>query len=253
MSLNAIGSTTTNLSYSFPNGFTVASGATLAVGPNVSVVVSGGQTLSVAGALSFATGDSFTLSDPCCYSPSQISVGGSLTANGTTFNGDTRTTFTITPTGTISGASNTFNTALIVPYNDVSALAGNTSFEQIEISGGTLSSGTVSLNSIGSITTNLSYVFLNGFTVASGATLAVGPNVPVVVSGGQTLSVAGTLSFATGDTFTLSDPCCYSPSQISVSGSLIANGTTFSGDTRTSFTITSTGTISAPATSSTRL
>ena len=134
-----------------------------------------------------------------------------------------------------------------MPFNDVSALAGDTSFEQIEISGGTLSSGTVSLNSIGSITTNLSYVFLNGFTVASGATVAVGPNVPVSVAGGETLSDAGTLSLAAGDSFTLDDPCCYTPAQISVSGSLIASDTTFSGDTRTNFTITSTGSLSGGA------
>ena len=66
-----------------------------------------------------------------------------------------------------------------VPYTDVASLAGNTSFDQVEITGGTLSSGTVTLNPIGN-STSLSYVFPNGFTVANGGTLAVSPNVSVV-------------------------------------------------------------------------
>ena len=245
LALNAIGSTTTNLSYSFPNGFLVASGATLAVGANVSVVLPGGQTLSDAGTLSFATGDTVTLADACCGGPgpSHISVSGNMNASGTTFNGDTNTSVAFTSTGSvISGATNIFNLPLIVPYTDVAALAGDTSFDQIEISFGTLPSGTVSLNAIGSTTTNLSYSFPNGFIVASGATLAVGANVTVVVSGGQTLSDAGTLSFATGDTVTLDDACCGGPgpSHISVSGNMTASGTTFNaGDTNTSVVINS--------------
>ena len=178
---------------------TVQAGATLSVGSASSVTIGGGQTLTDNGTFSFATGDTLTLSDPCCNSPSQISVSGSLTANGTTFSGDSRTTFTITPTGTISGGGNTFNLAVIVPYNDVSALAGNPALNR--------SRSVPPLcpwHALAQLDRQHHHepefnVFPNGFTVASGATLAVGPNVAVVMSGGQTLSVAGTLSFATGD------------------------------------------------------
>ena len=244
VSLDSIGSDTTKLSYVFPDGFMVASGGTLAVGANVPVVVSDGQTLSDAGTLSFSDGDMVTLDDGCCPDAAQISVSGSLSANGTAFTGDSSTGITFASTGVISGGTNTFNVPLIVPYTDVSSLSGNTSFEQIEISAATLSSGTLSLNSIGTTTTKLSYLFPDGFTVASGATLAVGANVPVVLSDGQTLSDAGTLSFSSGDTVTLNDGCCPDAAHISVSGSLTANATTFTGDGSTSVTFTSTGVFS---------
>ena len=75
----------------------------------------------------------------------------------------------------------------------------NVSFEQIEIRSGTLPTGNneLDLNSIGTNASNLIYIFPGNFTVASGATLKVGTNVPVQVSGTTTLTDNGTLSFAT--------------------------------------------------------
>ena len=128
---------------------------------------------------------------------------------------------TFTSTGLISGATNTFNLPVIVPYTDVPSLAGNTSFDQVEISAATLSTGTLALNLLGTNATNFSYQFPNGFTIGSGGTLAVGPNVPGLTLG-QTLSDAGTLTFSSGDLVTVDNPA-----QIAVSGSLSANGTTF--------------------------
>ena len=165
LSLNLLGTNSTNFSYQFPNGFTVDSGATLAVGPNVPGL-SLGQTLNDAGALTFSSGDVVTVDNPA-----QIAVSGSLSATGTTFNyngGSANLNFT--STGLISGANNIFNLPVIVPYTDVPSLAGNTSFDQVEISAATLSTGTLSLNLLGTNSTNFSYQFPNGFTVDSGAT-----------------------------------------------------------------------------------
>ena len=62
----------------------------------------------------------------------------------------------------------------------------------------------------------------------SGATMAVGPNVPVTIPAWQTLTDDGMLSFAAGDSVTLESNCC-SAAEITVSGTLTANDTTFSG------------------------
>ena len=78
-----------------------------------------------------------------------------------------------------------FDLPIYVPYGDVQYLANNAKFEQININGATLSSGTLDLNAIGTNTGSLSYAFPGGFTVASGATLAVGPNVPVYIEPGK--------------------------------------------------------------------
>ena len=88
----------------------------------------------------------------------------------------------ITPTGS------TFNVPLFVPYGDVASLAAgnNVSFDQIEISAATLPSGNeLDLDSIGTKTANLSYIFPNGFTVGSGGNLVVGPGVPVQIPEGR--------------------------------------------------------------------
>ena len=67
-----------------------------------------------------------------------------------------------------------------MPYTLVPSLAGNTSFDQVEIEAGTISSGTLSLNLLGN-NPNFFYEFPSGFTVAAGGTMAVGANVPVSV------------------------------------------------------------------------
>ena len=97
---------------------------------------------------------------------SATSVSGSLTANGTTFtNTGDGSTITFTPTATLSGGTNTFNLTINVPYTLVPSLAGNTSFDEVAIEDGTISSGTLSLNLLGTNTTNFYYEFPNGFTV----------------------------------------------------------------------------------------
>ena len=87
-----------------------------------------------------------------------------------------------------------------VPYSDVQYLGGNASFNDVDINAGdTASSGTLSLNQIGTNTSSLQLRFPGGFTVASGATVMSGPT-SRSCSSGQTITDNGTLSFATGDT-----------------------------------------------------
>ena len=189
LALNLIGSNA-NMSYVFPSGFTVAAGGTMAVGPNLTVELA--STLSDAGAATFSSGDRVNVD---AYQ--EFAVSGGLTANGTTFiggNGDSNITFA--STATLSGGTNAFNLPIYVPYTLVPSLAGNTSFDQVYIEAGTISSGTLALNLIGS-NANMSYVFPSGFTVAAGASMAVGPNVPVELA--STLSDAGAATFSSGD------------------------------------------------------
>ena len=89
---------------------------------------------------------------------------------------------------------------IYVPYTLVPSLAGNTSFDQVYIEAGTISSGTLALNLIGN-NPNMSYVFASGFTVAAGGTMAVGANVTVLVE--STLSDAGAVTFSSGDQVTV--------------------------------------------------
>ncbi len=203
---------------------TVGAAGTLSVGAGASVLVE--STLSDAGNVTFATGDQVT------FYGSASSVSGSLTANGTNFIND-GATITFTSTATLSGGTNTFNLPIYVPYTLVPSLAGNTSFDEVGIEAGTISSGILSLNLLGTNTANFYYEFPNGFTVGAGGTMAVGGNVPVTVV--STLSDAGNVTFSPGDQVTLDS------SASSVSGNLTANGTNFiNGGSYITFTSTAT-------------
>ena len=261
LNLNLIG-TNSSMSYVFYQSFTVGAGATVAVAPDVAVVLSAGSTLTDNGTTSFASGDTVVLQGGvggCCSSaPSPIVVGGTLNATGTTFNGGSDTitaesgghviasssVFNISSLDLTSNSvlnsgdltNNTFNMPIYVPYVDVPYLGNNASFTQIEINNGTIPSGTLNLNLIGT-NSSMSYVFYQSFTVGAGATVAVAPDVAVVLSAGSTLTDNGTTSFASGDTVVLQGGvggCCSSaPSPIVVGGTLNATGTTFNGGSDT--------------------
>ena len=260
VNLNAIGTVSTaSLRYVFPGNFTVAAGATLNVGPTVPVLLQGGQILTVNGAMTLASGDTLTLSTNYPGN-TQVVVNGTLTATTTTFNlagngygGDVLTvnsggrlvasgsTFALNQVtlnagsvfnpGDLSG--DTFNGPLYLPITDVPLLSAagggsdNKSFQDIDILAGTLGTGTVNLNAIGTVSTaSLRYVFPGNFTVAAGATLNVGPTVPVLLQGGQILTVNGAMTLASGDTLTLSTNYPGN-TQVVVNGTLTATTTTF--------------------------
>ena len=197
---------------------TSLSDATLAVGANVLVQIPGGQTLTDNGAVSFATGDTFSF----VGNGAQISVGGTLSATSTIFNGYDSSNISVSSGGNLTPTNCTFNLPIFVPYNVVPNLAGNVSFEQVNIGSATLPGDTtLNLISLGTNTTNFYYDFSNGFNVALGATLAVGANVLVEIPGGQTLTDDGAVSFATGDTVFFVG----NGHQISVGGTLSAAST----------------------------
>src|SRR5262249_21699833 len=157
------------------SGFTVALGGTLNVGDKDGVVMAYNQALTDNGTVNFANGDTVTLGNNGNGNiNTEIIVSGTLTASGTTFNAVGPSNISVNSGGVITPTNSTFNLTLYLPYTDVPALAGNVSFNAIEINPGTLPSGsTLTLNAIGTNTAGLIYVFPSGFTVALGGTLNV--------------------------------------------------------------------------------
>ena len=245
LALNLMGTNTTGLSYEFPGSFTVGLGATLAVGAGVPVTVATGATLTDDGTMTLAAGSELTLAEACCYSYGELVVAGALDTTDATISGVSGTGVTVNSGGTIDPAGTAFNVLLTVPYADVSELAANSnvSFEQIDIETGTMASGTLALNLMGTNTTGLSYEFPGSFTVGLGATLAVGPGVPVTVATGATLTDDGTMTLAAGSELTLAEACCYSYGELVVAGALDTTDATITGVSGTGVTVNSGGTI----------
>ncbi len=260
LALNAIGTASTaNLRYVFSGNFTVSSGATLTVAANVSVVIPYNVTLTDSGTadLQCRRRGEFQLRPDSADRGHQrrrtqcqqhrfhrlrwlitlreiyVDGGGHFTASNSSFtyiqvyldNGS------ILNAGDLVG--NSFNTNLFLSAADVQYLSGagsnNAQFNDIDILAGTLTSGTLALNAIGTASTaNLRYVFSGNFTVSSGATLTVAANVKVAIAYNVTLTDSGTATFNAGDAVSFS----YAPTaQIVVSngGVLDASGTAFTG------------------------
>jgi Bacterial Ig-like domain (group 3) len=262
VALNAIGTATTaNLRYLFSSNFTVGTGASLTVGPNVNVQIAdptspSSVTLADNGVLSFGANDTVTLNSTTSFgggTPSTqivVSGGGELKANSTTFAAaaaGTGVSQVVIASDAVLNAGdlvgNAFNLPLFIPAVDVQYLYGaannNLSFHDIDVQPATLTSGqSVALNAIGTATTaNLRYVFLSNFTVGTGASLTVGPNVNVQIASptspsSVTLADQGVLSFGANDAVTLNSNSGFfgtTTAQIVVSGGgdLKASGTTF--------------------------
>jgi Bacterial Ig-like domain (group 3) len=272
--------TTANLRYVFSGAFTVGAGATLTVAPNVSVLIQPNQTLTNQtltddGTVTFSSGDTVSFGSYTGYRTTTkilVGNGGVMSAASTIFSAvfvnditlievgsgghftAGNSTFTLTELSLDAGSilnagdlvGNTFNLPLFIPAIDVQYLYGaannNLSFHDIDIQPGTLTSGqNVALNAIGTATTaNLRYVFLSNFTVGTGASMTVGPNVNVQIArpttpSSVTLADNGVLSFGANDTVTLNSVYIggggggTQTAQIVVSGGgeLKASGTTF--------------------------
>jgi hypothetical protein len=165
----------TGSSSTFGGPVTVESGASLFVGAGASLQLGAGSTLTDNGTMTFASGDTVEsqggVGGCCSTAPSPIDVGGTLKATDTTFNGADGTitansggdviasssvfnisSLDLTNTSVLNSGdltNNTFNMPIYVPYVDVPYLGNNASFTQIEINNGTISSGTLNLNLIG--------------------------------------------------------------------------------------------------------
>ena len=232
----------------------MAAGATLAVGANVHVFFQPNQPFTDDGALTFATGDTVTFNNGADYGTTSLAVNGSLSATGTAFAaqypGSWTTQILVGAGGELAASNSSFNltqvslnnssilkgtdltgdvfsTVLHVPYNDIQYLGGNKALGYVSINGGTLPSGTLNLDEIGTNTSGLFYAFDQGFTVAAGATLAVGANVHVFFQPNQPFTDDGALTFATGDTVTFNNGADYGTTSLAVNGSLSATGTAF--------------------------
>jgi hypothetical protein len=262
LSLNAIGTgSTASLAYVFAGNFTINLGATVAVGPSVNVDIGGGVAVDDFGGFTFGIDDTVTF-DSGGTAEIVDENGGSLSAGYVQFNAaSTNTTeivvdstgqiqanddtFDLTEValnnnlGTGSLTSNSFNCPLILPASDIQYLSGsgnnNVQFASIEILAGNFSGATLDLNDIGTgSTANLNYVFIGNFTVESGSTLTVGPDVSVSIQANAALIDDGTVNFNSADTMTLAY-VSGDTTQIEVNsgGSLNAVDTVFTNSTPT--------------------
>ena len=238
LNLNSIGTVSTaSLRYVFPSGLTVATGAAVNVGANVSVLLPTSQVLTINGSMTLASGDTLSLSNSYPGGV-QVVVNGTLTATGVTFNqtggGSYPASLNVNAGGNLIVSNNSFNLPLYLPAANVRQLSAagggsdNKQFQDINITGGTLASGsTLNLNSIGTVSTaSLRYVFPAGLTVASGAAVNVGANVSVLLPTSQVLTINGGMTLSNGDTLSLSNSYP-GGSQVVVNGTLTATGATF--------------------------
>ncbi len=155
----------------------------------------------------------------------QINTGGHLTGTGNTF-GDTSTTIAngaILNSNDLTG--NDFSgTVLTLPVIDVPLVTNNTSFKEVDLLGGSLpTSTTLSLTAMGTVSPVKEYKFVGNFTVTTGATLSVDPNI-FLYNQSNTLTVNGALTFNAGDSVELFS------AQFVVNGLLTTNATTFFND-----------------------
>jgi Bacterial Ig-like domain (group 3)/Putative Ig domain len=244
------------------NSLTIPSGVTLTVGPGVSVQIGANQTVTLSGMMTLASGDTVTFNSGQS-STTQLLVGngGQLSATSTNFTTPSypfnftslmdigagghfqasNCGFNLSYLSFESGSTlnpgdlvgNNFCT-LYVPASEVQDLSGtgsnNVSFGVINIRPGTLAGGqTLTLNTIGTSSPGLTYVFYNGFTVGTGATLTVGPGVSVQIGANQTVTLSGMMTLASGDTVT------FNSGQSSTTQLLVGNGGQL-GATSTNFT-----------------
>jgi hypothetical protein len=225
----------------FGTNVTVNAGGTLAVVAGANVSLAQNITLTDNGTVSFASGDTVAMNSSSVFGSAQImaSTGGALRATGTTFtnpgSGTPQITFAsdaAVGAGDLSGDA--FDVALSVPAVDLQYLSGgsnsNLRFKDINVTGSLTGGQTAALNAIGTQTTaNLRYVFPANYTVGAGATLSVGPGVNVSLAQSITLTVNGTVSFASGDAVAMNSSSVFGSAQIvsSGGGALRATGTTF--------------------------
>ena len=256
--LNVICTNTTNLRYVFSGSLTVALGATLTVASNLPVLIASNVTVTDDGTMSFGANDQVTLGVGGLFANTTEQLvaggGGALSASGVTFTAPSAVNSNYTNTGSINVAvggqftptSSTFNVPVYLPAANVAALGtSNLSFQDIDILGGTLASGSVALTVNCTNTTNLRYVFSASLTVALGATLTVASNLPVLIQSNVTVTDDGTMSFGANDqvTFGVGGLFANTTEQLVVGGALSASGVTFTAPSAYNSSYMNTGSI----------
>ncbi len=231
---------------------TIGTGASLSVAAGASVLIQGGQTITDNGAMNItdasigfvagysattqilvngtlsSTDSNFYISggNYASFALLQVDSGGELTASTTTFdlNELNWVNGSIMNTGDVT--NDTFNLPIYVPFQDVTLLSNNQSFQNINIIAGTMASGqTLSLVPIGTVSTaSLVYIVQGNFTVGTGATLSVGTGTnvlidPVTITDNGAMNVTdASIGFVAGYSAT---------TQILVNGTLSASGSNF--------------------------
>ncbi len=217
----------------------MAAGATLAVGPNVTALIQS-STLTDGGSLTFASGDKVSLNGstrsrstgpcppPTIPSPTSaaapswpVNSGGELAASNSTF---TLAQLSLDNNSLLNStdlSGDIFNMPISLPYNDVQYLANNATFNDIEINSGHPPQRHFEPGPDRHQLVEPPLRLPSGFTVAAGATLAVGPNVTVLIQS-STLTDGGSLTFASGDKVSLNGS-----TQIAVDGTMNATRRSF--------------------------
>jgi len=225
-----------------------------------------GTTITDNGTLNFGQGDLVTLYTTApttsqTFPPAEIIVGnnGVMTTTGASFLNQAGSGFTeilVNSGGHLTGSNNFFapsltslangsilnagdltgnyfsNTVLSLPATDVPLVTNNKQFSEVDLLGGTLPAGqNLPLTAMGTVlTSTLFYAFTGNYTISSGATITVDPNLQVL-GNGLTLTDDGTLNFGRGDTTSLSFAVGSTPAGgTPTGGTLNAPGTTFNSD-----------------------
>ncbi len=228
--------TSGNLRYVFPGAFEVKGGASLSIADNANVLIRNEQTMTVdaLGSLSFGAA-TVSIEDVNYGATEGITVSGTLTATGTTFNrannsnGSDTSQILVNTGGNIVANNCTFGWDDIeLPAAFVPSLTNNVSFQDVDIAPGSLASPqSVTIGPMGT-SGNLRYVFPGAFEVKGGASLSIADNANVLIRNEQTMTVdaLGSLSFGAA-TVSIEDVNYGATEGITVSGTLTATGTTF--------------------------
>jgi RHS repeat-associated protein len=164
-------------------------------------------------------GASFTATG-CTFNLSYITFdpGSTMSVSGSRFSG----TLTFAPGSVINVSGSQLTGTLNCPAQYVPLLLGNSGFEVVVLTGGTLSTN-VSLPVLSSGMTQ--YQLGANLTIAAGATLSFGAGTRFYIPRGEVLTVNGGLVFDNAEWVKLDHYC--SDSSIRVYGSFLATGTLF--------------------------
>ena len=259
LALTPIG-TSSNLVYIFTGNYSIGATTTLSVAGGIAVQIQPNVTVTDSGTLTFATNDSVSM--PYSYGATSelvVANAGVMTATTTSFSGANSTNCTteivvssgghFTASNSYFGSSltqvylsqgsilnsgdmsnNTFVCPLYLPAADIPDFSGsgnaNAQCANVEILGGSLTSGTLALTSIGT-SSNLVYIFTGNYTVSSDTTLTISANLSVQLLANVTLSDNGTTTFATGDTVTFVGSSSTEQIVVGNGGALNATGVNF--------------------------
>ena len=183
-------------------------------------------------------------------------VNGTVNAAGATFaSSNSNGNVVVNTGGRLLASGSAFNLPLYLPAANVASLssaahggtgADNLKFQNIYITSDVAAGGTLNLNLIGTqSTTNLQYLFDRNATVNSGATLNVGAGVSLTqvsaYNGTRTLTVNGTLNFASGSSIFLDASQYGSLTQLIVNGTVNATGATFASNASGGSVVVNTG------------